>query len=316
MAQQERSQLESLSGKVDAALQNVPAGRPPEAAFLEIWQVVQPDYESMRLDVHRFLSRLVDEKHVQATVASRTKTLESISKSIDRRNDAKLEKQKYQSPREIFADLHDLVGLRVVVDYPRGLDQYFHLIEESFQVDRFNAFSSERTISQHWIPRFGAYETRNYLLRLNSSEEFALYAGVLFEIQITTMAESLYNKLSHSLLYKAPQGGLSRKDEMVIDMGHGAALLYWITIACMEDRLEGNFEEMDPRSRFPPSVRDLAGCEDTVMNLDALVDSTPLLPSTSNHVTSRDYLLESFEDIRRSSISGESIAESIREKLG
>ena len=269
----------------------------------------------MRQDVHEYLVVLLDARHVRATVASRTKTLDSISKSIDRREDAKPKENKYQSPHDIFDDLHDLVGFRVIVDYPSGLEKSFRLIEEAFLVKKSNSFSSDRVIGQHWKPRFGAYETRNYLLRPSHDGDVAIYGGVLFEIQVTTMGESLYSKLSHPLLYKSSQGGLSHRDEMIIDMAHGAALLYWIAVACMEEKLEGNYEGADQGSKFPQSVRHLAGHEGTAMNLDSVVNATPDIPSTSRNVTSRDFLRKSLAEIRLCNASEESIWESIRDKL-
>ncbi|KAH7198954.1 uncharacterized protein B0J16DRAFT_379402 [Fusarium flagelliforme] len=305
-----------LRDRIDTALQNAPAGKSPKLAFIEMWQDVEKDYETMRKDLHQYLADLLDKASVRATVASRTKTLDSISKSIDRRDGAKSKEHQYRSPRGIFDDLHDLVGFRIVVDYPSGLKESFRIIEKSFLVERFNSFSSDRAIGQHWNPKFGAYETRNYLLRSESSSHGTIYAGVLFEIQVTTMAESLYNKLAHPLLYKGSQHPLSRRDEMIIDMGHGAALLYWITVACMEEKLESNHEGVQHGSRFPKSVSHLAGHEGTVMNLDALVNDTPDIPSTSQDVTSIDFLLKSLADIRLSNIGEENIWKDIRDKLG
>ena len=203
-----------------------------------------------------------------------------------------------------------------MVGYSSGLDKSYHLIEERFQVERYNSFPSDRAIGQHWKKGFGAYETRNYLLHLGHSEDIADYTGVLFEIQVTTMAESLYNKLAHPLLYKESKGGLSRKDEMIIDMGHGAALLYWITVACMEERLEGAQEGGDRGSRFPNSVRNLAGDEVTVRSLNAVANATPNIPSTPQDSTSIDFLLKALADIRMSDASEENIWGTIREKLG
>lgn len=37
----------------------------------------------------------------------------------------------------------------------------------------------------------------------------------MFEIQVTTIADDLYNKLVHPLLYKGPS--LTRQDEIVAD---------------------------------------------------------------------------------------------------
>ena len=132
MSLENGSGLVRLRDKIDTALQVVQPEQSPKVAFIATWRDVQADYELMRQVIHQYLSRLLDEKQVRATVASRTKTLDSISKSIDRRDDARPKEQKFRSPHDILDDLHDLVGLRVVVDYPSGLDQSFRLIEESF----------------------------------------------------------------------------------------------------------------------------------------------------------------------------------------
>ncbi|KAF5694888.1 vegetative incompatibility het-e-1 [Fusarium globosum] len=239
-----------LYDKIDTGVQNVRADCSPKVAFIEVWQDIKADYEIMRKVVHQHLSCLLDENSIRATVASRTKTLESISKSIDRRDDSKPDGQKHQSPRQIFDDLHDLVGFRVVVDYPSGLERSYDLIEARFKMEKFNNFPSTRAVGQYWKPRFGAYETRNYLVRLASdcSIELAIYADILFEIQVTTMAESLYNKLAHPLFYKASQGPLSRKDEMIIDMGR---LRTWMLCLTLQDQHQPSFQlPTVPEARF------------------------------------------------------------------
>ncbi|KAF9762318.1 hypothetical protein IL306_003465 [Fusarium sp. DS 682] len=318
MSLEKRPEPAKLRDRIDTKLQNVRADIPPNVAFIGIWQDVKTDYESMRQVINQYLSRLVDEKGVRATVYSRTKTVVSISKSINRRNDSKPDGNKYHSPQQIFNDLHDLVGFRIVADYPSGLEMSYELIETRFQKEKYNSFPSNREVGQNWQPRFGAYETRNYLVRLASgcSEELAIYDGVLFEIQVTTMAESLYNKLAHPLLYKASQGPLSRNEEMIIDMGHGAALLYWISVACMEERLEGNADGTPQKSRFPQPVKDLAAHDGALKDLDAVVDATPDMPSISQESTSIDLLLKSLADLRLSNVKGEDLWEIIRNKLG
>ena len=60
----------------------------------------------------------------------------------------------------------------------------------------------------------------------------------MFEIQLTTLAESLYNKFAHDLLYKGYAGHLTREDEMVIDLSHGLSLCYGLCVMYMKDRLE------------------------------------------------------------------------------
>jgi ppGpp synthetase/RelA/SpoT-type nucleotidyltranferase len=160
------TELMSLRNKIDSEIQNVWADNPPNVAFVEIWHDVKTDYESLRQVVHQYLSCLLDETGVRATVASRTKTPESISKSINRREDSRPDGQKYQSPSQILDHIHDLVGLKIVVEYPSGLERSSDLVEATFQTERYNSFSANRAVGRHWTPRFGAYESRNYLVWL------------------------------------------------------------------------------------------------------------------------------------------------------
>jgi hypothetical protein len=146
--------------------------------------------------------------------------------------------------------------------------------------------------------------------------KLAIHAGVLFEIQVVTMAESLYNKFAHPLLYKASQGTLSPNEERIIDMGHGAALLYWICVACMEERLENNADGTAQKSIIPQPVRHLAGHDATTTNLDAVVNATPDMPSISQGSTSVDFLLKAFADLQLFEVEGEDLWEMIKDKLG
>ncbi|CAG1996108.1 unnamed protein product [Fusarium graminearum] len=108
----------------------------------------------------------------------------------------------------------------------------------------------------------------------------SIYYEVLFEIQVTSIAGSLYNRLAHPLHYKKSSGTLSRQDEMIIDMSHGLSLCYWITVACMEETLEATSGISDQKSPLPPTVRSIAlnDPQESMDNLDELVNITPDMP--------------------------------------
>ncbi|KAF4947783.1 hypothetical protein FSARC_13888 [Fusarium sarcochroum] len=307
-----------LRAKINTELENASADDSPRLALLKIWQKLETHYASMLEVVQQYVTSQLDDQQIRATLYGRIKSRDSISKSIDRREQLRLDEHKYESPKQIFADLHDLVGLRIVADYPSGLDKSYHLIENKFRIEKFNMFSPARKVGQHWKPRFGAYETRNYLVRLEGhhNAELSFYKEVLFEIQVTTLAESLYNKLAHPLHYKGSLAGLSLQDEMIIDLAHGAALSYWIAVACMEEKLENNLEGSRQQAQFPEAVRQVAGHDETSANWDALVKATPNMPAMADDTVSVETLMSSLVDLSRGKNSPEDIWEDIRNKLG
>ncbi|OBS26003.1 hypothetical protein FPOA_06533 [Fusarium poae] len=332
-----------LSARFDREVEQLLAQDPTQPAkhvFFEVWRRLKPEYEAMHQALNHHLARQLEESSIRATLHGRVKKDDSISNSIDRRQE--FHGKEYDNPGLIRNAIHDLIGFRIIVDYPSGLDQSYQLIKKRFSIEGTNTFSSDREVGVLWKPRFGAYEGRNFQVRLRhdkSNPELSIYYEVLFEIQVTSIAESLYNRLAHPLHYKKSSGTLSRQDEMIIDMSHGLSLCYWITIACMEERLENNSETASKKSLLPDTVRMIAGCdpEDTQVDMDALANVTPELPvipgdrplrsekaglpslkrtAPSDDTVSIELLLRSLIDLPRKNRTNADIWNEIRDKLG
>ncbi|KAF5228564.1 hypothetical protein FAUST_10994 [Fusarium austroamericanum] len=325
--------------EVENALEQDPS-RSARAVFFDVWRRLKPEYEAMHQTLNQYLTRQLEDSSIRATLHSRLKKDDSISKSIDRREEHR--RKTYDSPKLILDGIHDLVGFRIVVDYPSGIDQAYHLIKKRFTVEGMNTFSADRDVGVLWKPRFGAYEGKNFQVRMNPNEHntgLSVYYEVLFEIQVTSIAESLYNRLAHPLLYKKSSGKLSRQDEMVIDISHGLSLCYWIAVACMEETLEGKSEIAGQKSPLPPTVRMIAGNDpqDSLDNLDDLVKITPDMPvfpgdrymerskagSSSlkrtapwNDTVSIELLLRSLVDIPQENRSDADVWNEVRDRLG
>ncbi|KAL3602932.1 hypothetical protein FPOAC2_07249 [Fusarium poae] len=332
-----------LSARFDREVEQLLAQDPTQPAkhvFFEVWQRLKPEYEAMHQALNQHLSRQLEENSIRATLHGRVKKDDSISKSIDRRQE--FHGKEYDNPGLIRNAIHDLIGFRIVVDYPSGLNQSYQLIKKRFSIEGVNTFSSDREVGVLWKPRFGAYEGRNFQVRMSpdkSNGELSAYYEVLFEVQVTSIAESLYNRLAHPLHYKKSSGTLSRQDEMIIDMSHGLSLCYWITIACMEEKLESDSETSSQKSPIPDTVRTIAGRdpEDTQVDMDGLADLTPELPVISGDrsligsksgsssmkrtaptedTISREQLLRLLFDLPRENRSDEDIWRDIRDRLG
>ncbi|KAK3326719.1 hypothetical protein B0H66DRAFT_637950 [Apodospora peruviana] len=200
-----------------------PVGPDPKDAFTStIWPSLRDEYNTMREGLEELCKNALQSMNIKSQVQSRTKATESIKASLDRREKLLPKQQK------------------IILEYPDDIQKAIRFIEETFQKERDPVvFQFDREVGQHWKTWFGAYQTLNYQLRLRNdkSETLSQFRGVLFEIQLTTIAEHLYNKFAHPLLYKDSGGTLSRQDEMVIDMSHGISLCYSLCLMYMKEKL-------------------------------------------------------------------------------
>lgn len=232
-----RERIEPLHEKIERLIRDASGHTSPEQAFIaEIWPKVEHDYTQMLRDLLGFCKAQVKDK---ATIEGRVKELDSIKKSIDRRQIYREEHRErpYKSVAEVLRDVHDLVGVRIVVVFTSSLQRVNELIRNIFQQEKEpNVFGSDRPVGNEWKPLFGAYQSWNHHVSIKPEAVGALqsYRNVMFEVQVTCLSEGLYNILAHPLLYKG-LGSLSKKDEMIIDLAHGLSLCYSICLLYFED---------------------------------------------------------------------------------
>ncbi|KAK3984461.1 kinesin light chain [Cladorrhinum sp. PSN332] len=236
---------QSLRAKIDRMIDRDAGLNPKETFIREIWPALRDDYEDMRSVLEQYCKDAI--KSWQSTgipcqISSRTKTGESIQKSLVRREEA-LKQRKFNTLREMHWEIHDLVGLRIVLEFSDDMEEAVAFIRTTFRKERDpTVFSRDRKVGKSWDTLFGAYHTRNYRVSVESGnfgtfKHISRFCSVLFEIQLTTLSEDLYNKLAHPLLYKDSSGTLTQQDEIVIDMSHGLAMCYALCIRYMKDRL-------------------------------------------------------------------------------
>ncbi|KAL8299194.1 hypothetical protein RB593_009191 [Gaeumannomyces tritici] len=208
-------------------------------AFIDnIWPAVQGDYKRMMEGLKELLEKGLMNEGVYAGLSARVKEAESIDKSLRRRDDhlAKNKGKRFESLNEVLHHVHDLVGLRVVVPFRHQRIKAKEFIERTFsQQGEPTYFSPDREVGQKWKRvEFGAYETLNYRLSYRTGQ----YRDVTFEVQLTGLAEHLFNIVNHPFLYKGAYGPLTEAEEMVLDQLHGHAKGFTLSIQqLVKDRL-------------------------------------------------------------------------------
>ncbi|KAL8318547.1 hypothetical protein RB597_005701 [Gaeumannomyces tritici] len=218
----------------------------------------------MMEELKELLEKGLMNEGIHAGLFARVKEVESIKKSLQRRDDhlVKEKGKRFESLDEALGHIHDLVGLRIVLPFRDQLTKAKEFIEQTFpQQGKPTYFSPDREVGQKWKKfEFGAYETFNYRL----SQQTGQYRGVTFEVQLTSLSGHLFNMLGHPFLYKGAHGPLTEDDEMVLDQLHGHAKGFGLSIQqLLKDRLrpssqmQGSFQMQGIQQGDGTMTRDL-----------------------------------------------------------
>ncbi|CAG9986827.1 unnamed protein product [Clonostachys byssicola] len=291
-----------LHAKIRDLFSNAPTNDHVKVHFVEkIWPEIESGYALLMREMREYCTRHVKVPH---TVTGRVKSRESIEESIARREEYRITHGKglYVTLHEILDDMHDLTGIRITVDFLSDTEPANEFIRRTFQQTKdSNIFPRHRSVGKDWKALFGAYESTNHHVTVRSDlpDISHKFDNVCFEIQVTCLAESLYNKLAHPLLYKENYGRISRKEEMVIDLSHGIALCFSICHLLMQDKLEDQAKSIDE-----PGLRDAIiwasddpESEPSHEAMDALAKLTPEVISEKAQENNGFTLSESPKDV-------------------
>ncbi|CAG7560616.1 unnamed protein product [Fusarium equiseti] len=239
------TQSSSLRNRISELVDKKIGDPDPKDTFIQyVWSEVEDEYQKMADELATVCKEELTRRDVPAAVESRVKSRASIAKSLDRREIYRQKRDEglYKDIHEILHDLHDLVGIRIIVDYLDHLEAVSEFVTGTFHQERDpNIFSASRKVGQSWDTWFGAYECKNHHVSAKYTEDISLsyYNAVIFEIQITSLPANLYNKIAHPLLYKGEAGELSQGDEIIIDLTKGLAFCYSLCTYYKKHKLEG-----------------------------------------------------------------------------
>jgi putative GTP pyrophosphokinase len=152
-------------------------------------------YESMTSRLRALIADLTHDAGIDVIqVEGRTKTVDSFVEKIGRKG------KKYEDP---FADMTDLVGLRIITYYREDVARVGEILKGEFTVDEKNSVDKIAGLS---ADRFG-YLSMHYIVRLTPARgqlaEWRQYAGIPAEIQVRTALQHAWAAVQHKLDYKS-----------------------------------------------------------------------------------------------------------------
>ena len=152
-------------------------------------------YESMTTRLRALITDLVREAGIDVIqVEGRAKTVDSFVEKIGRKG------KKYDNP---FADMTDLVGLRIITYYREDVARIGEILQGEFLVDEKNSVNKTAGLAPD---RFG-YLSVHYIVWLSPARgqlaEWKQYAGIPAEIQVRTALQHAWAAVQHKLDYKS-----------------------------------------------------------------------------------------------------------------
>ena len=161
-------------------------------AAVEWYTTERATYQQLANKVEGLLREVLEQEDLEhLSVTSRDKSLGSYEK--------KAAEGKYKDPR---TQIKDMAGVRVISYFETEAKKIADRIEQLFDWDREH---SSDTSARLGVDRMG-YRSRHYVCQFDKARckmtEFSKFAGLEFEIQVSTVLQHAWAEMEHDRNYK------------------------------------------------------------------------------------------------------------------
>lgn len=220
-----------------------------EVFVTSVWSQLESDYKEMLSALLPHIRHRLEEQMLPADVTGRVKEVGSIAKTLERREQGTNTKTLYGSFRDVFREMHDLVGFRIVLRSRGQQSQGVEFVETEFgRLKEPAHISPHRDTGKFWDVRFGTFESSNHRVGIGSPgvkspNTLSRFQGVMFEIQVSYWSKVAHNIIEHPALYKGKFGELSRQIEGLLDLLGGSLTSLDANLELFSDALKASMEE-------------------------------------------------------------------------
>ncbi|MGF0538052.1 GTP pyrophosphokinase [Agrobacterium sp. ES01] len=151
-----------------------------------------PKHRRLTASVESILKNLIEQNKIDyLSVSGRTKTKESITDKIKRKN--------YKDPAK---QITDISGIRIILFVESDIKSVSEIIRNSFSIDELNSSNKDEKLS---LDRVG-YRSVHFVCDIGNNRsalpEFEGLDSLKFEIQIRTVLQHAWAELAHDRSYK------------------------------------------------------------------------------------------------------------------
>ena len=200
-------------------------------------------------DYYQEVSRLVEEQctadleaaGIRAIVTRRAKRPDSLLRKLRQR----AELSAYESIEQIYADIHDLAGVRIALYFPADRENVGKILRQRFVLLVDPKEFPDGAVKPAYDKRFSGYWATHYRLRLNDAslpDTQKRYADAKVEVQVASVLMHAWAEVEHDLVYKPAAGELSVDEYAALDEINGLVLTGEIALERLQRALERRVE--------------------------------------------------------------------------
>ena len=162
------------------------------AGIDEEYSLIVEDYEDFLKEIKRIVEKILITNHIPIAfgISGRIKSIDSIVEKIS--------SERFRFKKTI-TELHDLIGLRIVLLFPEFRDKVVEILVNEFKL------LNDPNKSPKSPNKFG-YSSKHLILGIKSewtkTPDWKNHSDKKIEVQVRTLSEHIWAETSHSLFYK------------------------------------------------------------------------------------------------------------------
>ena len=130
--------------------------------FLLQYKQMSDEYRNLKEQAHTVVETALKDAGIMAITTSRIKDADRLREKLITRN----EEKKYLSIDDIYADIPDLIGMRIALYFPNDREKVRTLMYQLFDIEKEKHFPEEQRQSATYTRRFPGYCATHYRIYL------------------------------------------------------------------------------------------------------------------------------------------------------
>ena len=215
--------------------------------FIAQFKKDRPVYEELCRKAAQMVDALVKQKGIMAIVTARVKDPDRLQEKLTRRDQE--EGLNYQTFEDIYANVPDLMGIRVALYFPADAQKIAGLLTPQFEIVRskqypapVRGFGNDQGFTAYKRRVYPGYEGRRFdgYCAVHHHVRFARTEGAkqelnpVIEIQVASLLMHAWSEVEHDLAYKNKMGKVSREEYECLDEINGLVLAGEIALNRLE----------------------------------------------------------------------------------
>ena len=215
--------------------------------FIAQFKKDRPVYEELCRKAAQMVDALVKQKGIMAIITARVKDPDRLQEKLIRRDQE--EGLNYQTFEDIYANVPDLMGIRVALYFPADAQKIAGLLTPQFEIVRskqypapIRGFGSDQGFTAYKRRVYPGYEGRRFdgYCAVHHHVRFARADGEkpevdpVIEIQVASLLMHAWSEVEHDLAYKNKMGKVSREEYECLDEINGLVLAGEIALNRLE----------------------------------------------------------------------------------